>query len=141
MKNKILYVLVGVLVLFSLFNTASNIQSSESLKNIRLTIESMPKDPVVYVGKDGYTPRKGIDYNDGKNGANGLNSISFVTTETVVKEVPLIGLQGEKGIDAAELQIRINPDSSDIETKYSNQRFWSPLVVCSNYRLVCPDAN
>jgi len=156
MKNKLLYGLIGVLVLFSLFNTVSNIQNSSSLTNIRSTIESIPKDPVVYVGKDGKTPQLGIDYFLPNDGKNGVNSISFVTSETITKEVPIIGSPGESAYDTwirvgnegseedfieslkTTQDIRVNTETKDIETRASNQRFYLVLVPCKDYRQDCP---
>jgi len=144
MKNKLLYALIGVLVLFSLFNTASNIQSSNSLSTIRSTVESIPKEPVVYVGKDGKTPQLGIDYFIPKNGKDGVNSISFSTTHTIIKEVPLAGEPGKDGRDgqnAPTQMIQVNKDTLDIETKLSNLRGWNVLVSCADYRKECPNVN
>jgi len=144
MKNKILTALVVVLVLLNIVSVSSNSQTNASIQAIQSKVNALPKDPVVYVGKDGYTPVKGIDYRDGSDGEAGINSISFVTTETIVKEVPLIGFPGKDGIDgkdAAEQRIRINDDTKSIESKLTSEKYWTVLVLCEDYRLVCPDAD
>ena len=141
MKNKILTVLVVVLVLLNVFSVSSSSQMSASIQAIQSKVNNLPKEPIVYVGKDGYTPVKGVDYRDGVDGKAGINSISFVTTETIVKEVPLVGVPGLDGLDAPTLKIQVNPDTRDIETRLSNERGWGILVLCADYRNECPSAD
>lgn len=100
---------------------------------------------IVYVqAKDGYTPVKGLDYFDG---AKGINAVSFSVTNNTLKEVPLIGengkdgLNGKDGVDGqkgAYQEMRVNENTKDIESKYSDAKFWDVFVPCSDYRIVCP---
>jgi len=144
MKNKILIALIGFLVLLNVVSLLNNIHTNDSIASIQNKIQSIPKEPIVYIGKDGRTPVKGIDYRDGDNGKAGINSISFITTQTVIKEVPLMGTPGKDGVNgenAPTQEIQVNPDTYDIETKLSNLRGWNLLVKCSEYRLECPSGN
>lgn len=140
MKNKLILTGIAMLVLLnvaSFFYGQSNARQVSDLKTI---VAKIPKEPIVYVGKDGITPKKGIDYRDGDNGADGINAISF--NKTVVKDVPLIGETGKAGVngkDARELQIRVNPNTKNIETKYDTDAFWNTLLMCSELQSGCPN--
>ena len=142
MKSKLLVAFVLVLTLLNVTSLLYGYSNAQQVSSLQTAVNDLPKEPVVYVGKDGYTPRKGIDYNDGDSGADGINAISFNTT--IVKEVPLMGLAGKDGADGQDApyqQIRVNSETQDIQTKQSNWAFWATLVYCQDYRLVCPDAN
>jgi len=156
MKNKLITLVVVTLVLLNVGSFISSLDASRKITVIDETLASLPKDPIVYVGKDGYTPKLGLDYFNGRDGSDGINSVSFSTTEIIVKEVPLIGQsaydiwldQGNSGtqedfIDSLKVSqdIRVNDETKDIETRLSTQRFWKVMVYCADYRLVCPDAN
>ena len=148
MKNKLPYTLVAVLVLFNvvsiLGNAQSDAQSKQTLQSIQGQLDEIPKEPIVYNGRDGKTPQAGIDYPLPKNGANGTNSISFVTTQTIVKEVPLLGEKGdtgatgEPGKDAPTQQLRVNTDTKNLENKLSDEKYWKVLLYCTDYRNECP---
>jgi len=144
MKNKLLYGLIAVLVLFNVVSIVSNFNNGQSLAAIQSKVDAAPQEPIVYVGKDGKTPQAGIDYQLPKNGKDGVNAVSFVTTETIIKEIALVGPQGPRGIDgatAAQQLIRVNDDTKNIESKLTSEKYWTTLVLCADYRLVCPDAN
>jgi len=123
---------------------------TQAVKNTNGITQKLKDNPpkIVYVqAKDGYTPVKGLDYFDG---TAGINAVSYSITNNTVKEVPLVGTAGKDGADglpgkdgingedAPVQQIRVNPDNGDMESKMSNQKFWETLVVCSDYRTVCP---
>ena len=142
MKNKLIFLFAGLLVLLNVGSFAYSMQSAKEVTRLNTVIASLPKDPIVYVGKDGHTPKLGIDYFLPKDGKDGVNSISFSNsvTETVVKELPLIGspgLPGADGKDADQQQIRINPDNGNLETKMSSESFWGILVSCEELKVSC----
>jgi len=104
--------------------------------------------------RDGYTPRKGVDYFDGTNGRDGKNSVSKETT--VIRERAVHGesaydialRHGFKGseqewIDSLQprlsplLEIRISPLTGDLETKLSTDDFWGVLIPCNKLQVGC----
>lgn len=154
MKSKFLTISVVVLALFSIFTYMQSVGHREDIKKLASVVESKTNKVVVYEGKDGYTPVKGIDYFDG---SNGINAMSYSITQTVIKEVPLIGTPGKSAYDIwleagnvgtiedfiNSLKVkqvsRVNPDTKDVETRYSDERGWTVLYTCSEYRLECPE--
>ena len=147
--KRLLIVGLVVLTILNIVSFGNSISAREQLASLQSEVAKLPKSPVVYNGVNGYTPRKGIDYNDGANGANGLNAISFNTI--LVKEVPLTGvpgIDGRNGIDgenAPTQQIRINPDNGNFETKLSNERVWFVQTECADlaviWKIECPSAD
>ena len=134
-----------VLVLLNVGSFTYSMQSAKEFNRLNTAVLSLPTEPIVYVGQDGKSPKLGIDYFLPKNGKDGVNSISFSSTitETVIKEVPLVGapgLSGTDGKDADQQQIRINPTSGDLETKLSSESFWGTLIPCEELKVTC-DAN
>lgn len=51
-------------------------------------------------GEDGYTPIKGKDYFDGKNGRDGIDADYDIILEQILKEVPKYELKGEEVVDS-----------------------------------------
>ena len=147
MKNRLLPVVLVVLIILSLGSFTYSLEASRQTAELKTIIAKLPKSPIVYQGKDGYTPKLGIDYFLPENGKNGINSISFVTSETVVKEVPLAGIpgipgvDGVNGIDAPIQEIRINESTGDLESKLSDAAFWKVLLQCNEFREVCPNGD
>ena len=163
MKNKLLTIVIVLLAILSLGSFTYSAEANRNISELKEIIAQLPSEPVVYVGKDGKSPVAGIDYRIPENGKNGINSISFVTTETIVKEVPLLGQTGSsaydtwlsqgnvgteddflaslRGADAPYQQIRVNPDNGNIQTKLSSWDAWSTLVKCVDYRLECPSGD
>lgn len=149
MKNKITTIsLVVVTILSVAYTNLNNLSLQNELKTLKDSVNNNTNKVVVYEGKDGYTPVKGIDYFDG---AAGLNSVSFSTVKTEIKEVPLLGEKGDKGRDGVDgvngtdgqnapvQETRVNSESKNIETKLSDSWQWRILVSCSEYRLECPN--
>jgi len=135
-----------MLVLLNVGSFTYAMQSAKEVNRLNTVVSSLPTEPIVYVGKDGQTPKLGIDYFLPKNGKDGVNSISFsnTVTETLIKEIPIIGPAGENGvngIDASELQLRVNEQTKDVEKKYSTDRYWEVLIPCVSLMKECPDAN
>lgn len=134
MKNKLTTLLVAILVLFSVGSYISQVTTANQLQILRGDIAKIPTTALK--GADGYTPRKGIDYNDGAAGANGINAISFVTN--VVKEVPLQGIQGIQGVAGRTLQSQFDVTTGNFEQKYSDESFWSVVISCDKFVDGCP---
>jgi hypothetical protein len=150
---------IGILALFSIFTFIQNMSTRQEIATIQNLVESNPPKIVYVKGENGYTPIKGIDYKDGNNGKN---AVSYSVTNTVVKEVPLMpelpknnyqlwlengntgtiddffnSLKGETVYQNS----RVNDVTKDVETKLSNQRTWTVLYTCAEYRLECPGDN
>jgi len=135
-----------MLVLLNIGSFTYAMQSAKEVNRLNTVVSSLPTEPIVYVGKDGQTPKLGIDYFIPKNGKDGVNSISFsnTVTETLIKEVPIVGPAGENGVngvDASELQLRVNEQTKDVEKKYSTDRYWEVLIPCGSLMKECPYAN
>ena len=138
------------IVLLALLNVATLLYVSQTKNELALLSESIDNKTsqvVVYEGKNGYTPVKGKDYFDG---AAGINAMSYTVSNTVIKELPIIGPQGPagnngvdgiNGQDAPIQEIRINPETGDLQSKMSNERYWSVLVLCRQLQVGCKNAD
>lgn len=85
-------------------------------------------------GKDGIS----IKGDPGSNGNDGQDSLS---TSTVIEKTfytPTAGPEGKAGKDAASQEIRINPETKDLEAKREDVSFWSTIIPCSELLRVCP---
>lgn len=140
---------VGLLIAVTYLATdrvAKSDNINESIAALTQEVRELKKMPSP---KDGYSPIKGIDYDDGRDGSNGrsgkngvdgtngVNALSTHTENTVIKEVPIEGKAGEDGKDAPILQIRLNPYTSDLETKLSDNTFWETLIPCGKLLVGC----
>ena len=138
MKGKLLTASVVVLALFSVFNYIQDLSSNQKYEELKQSVDDKTNKVIVYNGKDGV---------NGTNGVDGINAVSFSITELRIKEVPLVGTPGKDGVDGLNgadgpaQAIRVNPDTKNIENKYTTDKYWITLVECSEYRLECPDAN
>lgn len=92
--------------------------------------------PIVVNGVDGVDGRDGLNGFNGKDGTNGVNSISTHTKE--VYYTPIEGPIGPKGDDAVQQEIRINPETKDLESKTSKDRYWLTLIPCVELLRSCP---
>ena len=134
-----------MLVLLNIGSFTYAMQSAKEVNRLNTVVSSLPTEPIVYVGKDGQTPKLGIDYFLPQNGKDGVNSISFSNTvkETVVKEVPIIGpagqdgINGKDGVAGAEFMMRVNDSTGDLEAKYSNEKYWQTMVPCNELKVSC----
>lgn len=121
------------IVIFASFRIASietNYQNlATSVKNIQ-----------VVNGKDGIDGENGLDGSNGLNGLNGKDAISTQTIEKYFTQLPPEkGEDGKAGKDAQEIQIQINPETKDLETKKSDERYWTLLVPCVELLRSCPN--
>jgi len=135
MNSRVLTISVVVLIVFSIFNLSLSVKSNERYESLRESIDAKTNKTIVYNGKDG---------RNGSNGVDGINAVSFSVTQLTIKEVPLVGkdgLDGKNGVDAPVQQLRVNPDTKDIENRLSSDKYWGTLVVCSEYRIECPSGN
>lgn len=163
MKSKLLITLVVVLAVLSIVLLYKQSESEKKIDRLIEQVQQLPKEPVVYNGKDGYTPKLGVDYFLPKNGKDGLNSISFVTTQTILKDVPLAGTSGKsaydiwidagnvgteidflsylRGSDTPTQQLRVDLVTGNLQSKLSSWDSWNTLLYCADYRLVCPNVD
>ena len=142
MKKLLAFGLVALTIL-NIVSFSSSIQVREQLSDLNKEVSQLPKNAVVYNGKDGKTPQAGIDYQIPKNGKDGINAVSFSTI--VVKEVPLMGLPGKDGVDGQDAPIqysRINSETGDFETRLSTWRGWEVETSCADladiWGITCP---
>lgn len=130
----ILLLAVGV---FSLTNKIATLESS-----IQLVANSRNVKPQVYNGTDGKDgiSIKGENGTDGSNGIDGKDSVSTYSKEVIIKEVPIVGAPGKDGMDgkdADKQEIRINPETGDLESKDSSWRLWTTLIPCNELKVSC----
>lgn len=140
-KSKIILFLIlgSVILLFGIvFYASYQIASiktnydnlAESVKNIKV-INGIN-------GKDGNDGKNGY----GINGTNGKDSISTITKEIYYVQPPPqkgeSGRDGKAGKDAEVQQIQINPETKDLETKMSGERYWTTLIPCAELLRTCP---
>ena len=143
MKGKITIIAIVLLTVLNLLSLIYSSQSKSEIESLKDSVNNKTNKVVVYQGQDGYTPVKGKDYFDG---AAGVNSMSYSISNTVVKEVPLVGERGPagengiNGLDAPVQEIRINPDTGDLESKLTGYKFWQTLVSCNQLQVGCPNA-
>lgn len=113
---------------------------SYKVSTIESSLVNIAKDaksrPMVINGVDGTDGVDGIAV-DGKDGRDGVDSVSTHTKE--VYYTPLAGPPGAKGEDAEQQEIRINPDTKDLESKKSKERYWSTLIPCIELLKSCPE--
>lgn len=83
---------------------------------------------------------KGKDGKDGLPGQQTVieNQTTVYHTETVKGEKGDPGLPGEA---APVLQIQVNPESRNLEYKYSTDTFWSTLLRCEELLIGCEDGS
>lgn len=144
MKNKLTTLAVVLLACMNVLTFVYASQSTAQIEGLKKSVDAKTNKIVVYNGKDGETPVKGVDYFDG---ANGINAMSYTVNTTVVKEVPLIGRpgsdgkdgkDGENGKDAPIQELRVNSFTGDVETKLSSDVFWRVMIPCSELKVGCP---
>lgn len=126
----ILLLAIGV---FSLTNKIATLESSiQNVANAK-TIE-----PIIHHGIDGKDGLS-IKGDTGNKGEDGKDSQSTKTQETIIKEVPIVvhGKDGADGVSPPELEIQINPETGDLETKKSNYKFWTTLIPCNELKVSC----
>lgn len=128
-------VLLAVLVFFASYKIAS-IETqykslAEGVKNIK-----------VIDGVNGNDGKNGLNGSNGLNGRDGNDSLSTHLIEKIYVQPPAeIGKTGEKGADGKDApiqEIQINPDTKDLETKSTNDRFWKTLIPCAELLKSCP---
>lgn len=97
------------------------------IKNVRLQVANTDV-PQHITGKDG------ADGQDGKDGANGKNGQDGVTTLLTVHETVVTpgqkGDKGDKGEPGVSVDIRVNPQTGDIEKYYGDDDFGEVLIPC-----------
>jgi len=150
MKGKLNTLAIVLLATMNVLTFVYVSQTTTQLSNLKRSIDDKTSKVVIYQAKDGYTPVKGIDYFDG---SSGINAVSYSRTETVVKEVPLMGNTGDegktppcyyedtqcRGTNAATQELRINPYTGDLESKLTDADFWTTLVPCAQLQVGCPE--
>ena len=107
-------------------------------------------NPTVYNGVDGKTPELGKDFTngkdgedgaDGKDGRNGLDGVDSVSSQvTIIKETAVkgeTGATGKNGQDGASQELRVDPETNDLQTKRSDETFWEVLIPCEKLMVSC----
>lgn len=139
----ILVVLLSILnlVLIVRINEQQNdklIQQSSDMADAEKRINQHIDQVQNYIGtlkpKDGYTPKKGVDYFDGKNGSDGNNATDEQiqnAVNTFMQSHPLPsgadGKEGSDGTNGFTPTIRCNTFRNRWEVKYSDTGAWKLL--------------
>lgn len=130
-----LVALLAVLVFFASYKIAS---IETQYKNLAEGVRNIK----VINGIDGSDGKNGLNGSNGLNGKDGNDSLSTHLVEKIYLQPPAeIGKTGEKGADGKDAptqEIQINPETKDLETKSTNDRFWKTLVPCAELLRTCP---
>ncbi len=88
----------------------------DGVDGITRTVEEQKiiHETVTLPGPAGPAGQNGLNGRDGQDGKDGLS-----------------------GKDGRELLIQVNPETGDIETKYSDDSFWQVLLPCEAIQKVC----
>ena len=145
-KSKvILFLILGsVILLFAIVFYASY-QIASIKTNYDQLAESVKSIKVIngIDGTDGKPGLNGSNGYDGLNGVDGKDSVSTSIKETFYMQLP--AKQGEKGKDGVEgaegpsTEIQLNPTTKDLETKKSNEKFWTTIIPCAELLRSCPN--
>lgn len=99
-----------------------SINVSDAEKRINQHIDSLENSMKPVQVKDGYTPKKGVDYFDGKNGKDGVDGKDG-TNGVDGKD----GKDGTNGQDGLTPTLRCNTTKNRWEVKYSDTDTWKIL--------------
>jgi hypothetical protein len=132
-----LILLIILLLALGVFFLSYKIATIENLtKNIAEVQKVQPK---VINGTDGKDGNHGANGVDGLNGRDGSDSLSTHRIETFYTPIAgPQGIQGEKGQDGATQQVRLNPETKNLESKSSNEKFWNIIIPCAELLKDCP---
>ena len=139
-KSKLILALLLIIIAllaFGVYFLSYKVATIEnSIQNIADVQKLAPKVINGQDGADGKNGSDGVAGLDGRNGINGLDSKSTYVEKTFY--TPVAGPQGEPGKDAPAQEIRVNPETKDLETKKTNDGFWFTLIPCSQLLKSCP---
>ncbi len=143
-KTRLLFVtmliLIALLVFGALWLSQKVVSLENSTNNIAVQLKNI-RLPVAINGQDGKDGEQGITGKSGVDGKDGQNAVSVFNTETFYIDRPTNGIDGQQGPAGPTQDIRINPDTKDLETKPSDSSFWQVLVPCSELLRSCPDGS
>lgn len=142
---KILLVILAILVGISIYLTLRDrglvrVEVSQSIADIRRSIDSIKMEqnfsPVINTekGDTGADGRNGADGRDGVDGKDGKESVSTHTVETIIKEVPVNGINGSTPI------IRCNETKNRWEISYIEVSVWSIMYGVNGTPVKCVGA-
>lgn len=151
--NRAGLIAIFTLAVVNIFALGQFASSSNQIKQLKVAVDNKTSKVIVYRGEDGKTPLKNVDYFDG------INAVSYVKTNTVTREKempPINGLtppcyfettqcrgaagesiKGEPGENAPRQELRINPNTGALESKYEDETFWMVLLPCEKIQLQC----
>ncbi len=139
-KSKLILALLLIIIALLAFGVYYLSYKVATIENSIQNIADVQKlAPKIINGKDGVDGKNGSDGVaglDGRNGVDGIDSKSTYIEKTFYTPIP--GPQGEPGKDAPVQEIRINPDTKNLESKSSSDRYWYTLVPCSQLLKSCP---
>ncbi len=139
-------VLIALLVFSALWLSQKVVSLENSTNNIASQLQNF-KLPIAINGQDGKDGAQGLTGKSGIDGKNGNDSVSTYTKEVFYVDQPTNGLngtngaQGEQGPAGPVQQTRLNPETKDLEMKYSSSPFWEVLIPCSELLRTCPDGS
>lgn len=127
-----LVVFLAALVFFASYKIAS---IETQYKNLADGVRNIK----VINGIDGEDGKPGLNGSNGINGKNGSDSLSTETVERFyIQQPPEKGEPGQPGKDAPIQETRLNPETKDLETKTTSDRFWKTLIPCVELLRSCP---
>lgn len=134
-KINIAFLLMFILIILVIISIVRN-EHANSIDYSK--IKTAKGDTVVGpIGPTGLQGKDGIDGRDGSNGNTTVIEKNTTVYQPVKGEKGDQGEKGDPGDPAALQQIRINPATGDLETKYTNDDFWNILVPCIDLLKQC----
>lgn len=143
--NIILWVVTIIAIVVAILAVYRTTQKEDELRSLKDVIKTVVQKEVASIGlrlpepKDGYTPRKNIDYFDGKPGENGRDgkdgqNVTDAQVDKAVKkyfkENPIVvkdGVDGKDGSDGITPEIRCNAVRNRWEIRYGIEEAWQVL--------------
>ena len=131
----IVIILASINIYISLFvNGEKHSELDKNIVNTNLRIDDVIKKINSIEVKDGHTPVKGIDYNDGTDGRDGADGKDGANGEDGKNGID--GVDGKNGVDGkdAYIDIRCNANKNRWEAKYDPEDNWQ---ILSNKSIKC----
>jgi len=133
----LLLFIVVLLALFVAFISYKVATIESSINNLASQKQVLPK---VINGTNGVDGVNGVSIK-GEIGDNGRDGKDSHSTNTVIERnfyTPVVGPEGKPGKDGASSELRLNPETKDLEAKSNKDKFWNTLIPCSDLMRVCP---
>jgi len=132
--RKFIYILAGMLFVIIVFVTTwasmEILRIKEAINDIKPSTQIIEGED----GQDGYTPQKGLDYDDGVDGSDGLNGKDGSDGQPGAQgqkgDTGANGSQGVQGKPGKTILLRSNPITALEECKFLGDDEWLPVQDC-----------